>query len=142
MGRPKLTPRQFAELREREDYRVMERLRRRIDTLVKDEETAKALKPYYRFMCKRPCSSENYYETFNRPNVKLIDVASTRGVERMTEKGFVATASNIPSIASSSRAASRSRASSGIAGASTWSRDATACHSSTTGAMATRRFMA
>jgi cyclohexanone monooxygenase len=90
MGRPKLTPEQFAEVHEAEDYRVMERLRRRIDTLVKDKETAEALKPYYRLLCKRPCSSENYYEAFNLPNVKLVDVASTRGVERMTERGFVA----------------------------------------------------
>jgi cyclohexanone monooxygenase len=90
MDRPKLTPEQYTELYEQEDYRVMDRLRRRIDALVNDKETAEALKPYYRFMCKRPCSSENYYETFNRPNVKLIDVASTRGVERMTETGFMA----------------------------------------------------
>ena len=47
------------------------------------------MKPWYRFLCKRPCSNDDYYETFNRPNVKLIDVSSTQGVERMTEKGFV-----------------------------------------------------
>jgi cyclohexanone monooxygenase len=68
----------------------MERLRRRVESLVKDKETAEALKPFYRFLCKRPCSNEAYYETFNRPNVKLLDVSSTRGVERMTEKGIVA----------------------------------------------------
>jgi cation diffusion facilitator CzcD-associated flavoprotein CzcO len=47
------------------------------------------LKPYYRFLCKRPCSNDDYYPTFNRDNVQLIDVSSTKGVERMTEKGFV-----------------------------------------------------
>jgi cyclohexanone monooxygenase len=88
--RPQMTAEQYAELRQQEDYRVMERLRRRIDSLVKDKETANALKPYYRFLCKRPCSSDHYYETFNRPNVRLLDVSSTRGVERMTEKGIVA----------------------------------------------------
>ena len=68
----------------------MERLRRRVDQIVKDQETAEALKPYYRFLCKRPLSSDEYYPTFNRPNVELIDVSDTKGVERITERGFVA----------------------------------------------------
>ncbi|HVL00006.1 MAG TPA: NAD(P)/FAD-dependent oxidoreductase [Dongiaceae bacterium] len=81
---------EFMARREVMDYRLMERLRRRVDTIVKDEETANALKPWYRFLCKRPCSNDDFYTTFNRPNVKLIDVSSTQGVEYMTEKGFVA----------------------------------------------------
>ena len=48
------------------------------------------MKPWYRFLCKRPCSNDDYYATYNRPNVKLIDVSSTKGVERMTQNGFVA----------------------------------------------------
>jgi len=84
------TPAEFAAKREVMDHRVMERLRTRCDEIINDPETAEALKPYYRFLCKRPCSNDNYYPTFNRPNVKLIDVAATQGVERMTEKGFVA----------------------------------------------------
>ena len=71
------------------DFRVMERMRRRVDTIVEDKATAEALKPWYRFLCKRPLSNADYYETFNRPNVELIDVSTTRGVECMTEKGFV-----------------------------------------------------
>jgi cyclohexanone monooxygenase len=47
------------------------------------------LKPYYRFLCKRPCSNDDYYPTFNRPNVKLIDVSETQGVEALTPRGFV-----------------------------------------------------
>ena len=90
MGNPQLTAAEYAELREQEDYRVMERLRQRVESLVHDKNTAEALKPYYRFMCKRPCSSEHYYETFNRSNVTLLDVSSTRGLERMTERGIVA----------------------------------------------------
>lgn len=39
-------------MREEEDYKIMERLRRRIEGLVDDPDTAEALKPYYRFMCK------------------------------------------------------------------------------------------
>jgi len=86
---PALTQQQYMEMREVVDYQVMERLRRRVDAIVHDRDTAEALKPYYRFLCKRPCSNDDYYPTFNRPNVKLIDVSGTRGVERLTEKGFV-----------------------------------------------------
>jgi cyclohexanone monooxygenase len=96
LGDTKLTTEQFMELREQEDYRVMERLRRRVDSIVHDKQTAEALKPYYRFMCKRPCSSEHYYDTFNRPNVTLLDVSATRGLERMTENGIVANGVEYP----------------------------------------------
>ena len=89
-GWPNLTPEQFAARREVVDYRVMERLRRRVEQMVKDQETAEALKPYYRFLCKRPLSSDDFYPTFNRPNVELIDVSDTKGVERITPSGFVA----------------------------------------------------
>ena len=89
-GWPAITPLQFMERRETIDYRVMERLRRRVAQLVKDPAAAEALKPYYRFLCKRPLSSDDFYPTFNRSNVQLIDVSETKGVERMTENGFVA----------------------------------------------------
>ncbi|MGB3664597.1 flavin-containing monooxygenase, partial [Mycolicibacter algericus] len=58
-------------MREEEDYKIMERLRRRIADIVEDPQTAEALKPYYRFMCKRPTSSDTYLPAFNRPNVTL-----------------------------------------------------------------------
>ena len=89
-GWPQLTLEQFMAKRESVDYRVMERLRQRVDALIEDPATAESLKPYYRFLCKRPLSSDEFYPTFNRPNVKLLDVSDTKGVERMTEKGFVA----------------------------------------------------
>jgi cation diffusion facilitator CzcD-associated flavoprotein CzcO len=89
-GWPPLTPEQFMARREVMDYRVMERLRVRAESMVKDRATAEALKPWYRFLCKRPLSNNEFYPTFNRPNVKLIDVSATRGLERMTAKGFVA----------------------------------------------------
>jgi cyclohexanone monooxygenase len=68
----------------------MERMRRRVDALVEDKDTAEALKPWFRFLCKRPLSNNDYYPIFNRPNVKLIDVSATQGVEALTEKGFIA----------------------------------------------------
>ncbi|MET0388250.1 MAG: monooxygenase, partial [Polyangiales bacterium] len=69
--------------------RVMERLRHRVEALVKDKKTAEALKPWYRFLCKRPLSSDEFYPTFNRPNVELVDVSDTKGVERITPTGFI-----------------------------------------------------
>jgi cyclohexanone monooxygenase len=83
-------PVKFAELREQQDYRAMERVRRRVDAIVTDPVTAAALKPYYRFLCKRPCFNDEYLPTFNRPNVTLVDVSATKGVEQITEKGVVA----------------------------------------------------
>jgi cation diffusion facilitator CzcD-associated flavoprotein CzcO len=95
-GWPQLDMAQFFQRREVVDYRVMERLRRRVEAIVEDKDTAEALKPYYRFLCKRPLSSDDYYPTFNRPNVDLIDVSDTKGVERLTENGFVANGKEYP----------------------------------------------
>ena len=81
---------QIMAMREEEQFKVMERLRRRVEAIVEDPQTAEALKPYYHFLCKRPCSSDEYLPTFNRPNVTLVDVAESKGVERLTEKGIVA----------------------------------------------------
>ena len=81
---------QITAIREEEDYKIMERLRRRVEAIVDDPETAEALKPYYRFMCKRPCSNDEYLPTFNRSNVTLVDVSESKGVERLTENGIVA----------------------------------------------------
>ncbi|ORW30042.1 monooxygenase [Mycobacterium paraense] len=81
---------QIMAIREEEDYKIMERLRRRIADIVEDPDTAESLKPYYRFLCKRPCSSDEYLPTFNNRNVTLIDVSESKGVERLTENGIVA----------------------------------------------------
>ncbi|MBJ21113.1 MAG: monooxygenase [Deltaproteobacteria bacterium] len=70
------------------DFIKMEEIRARVDTLVDDPVTAEALKPYYRPFCKRPCFHDEYLQTFNRPNVTLVDTHGV-GVERVTEKGVV-----------------------------------------------------
>ncbi|TCM15346.1 cation diffusion facilitator CzcD-associated flavoprotein CzcO [Novosphingobium sp. PhB165] len=88
-GWPDLTLEAYLERREAMDFRVMERMRRRVEAIVEDKATAEALKPWFGFNCKRPLSNDDYYPTFNRPNVKLLDVSATRGVERLTENGFV-----------------------------------------------------
>ncbi len=89
-GWPTLTTEEFLDRRDKMDHRVMERMRRRVDELVKAPATAEALKPYYRFMCKRPLSSDVFYPAFNRDNVELIDVAETKGLQQLTATGFVA----------------------------------------------------
>ena len=93
---PELTPEQLFARYEDMDFRVMERLRHRVDAIVKDKATAEKLKPYYRYQCKRPTSNDEYYDTFNRPNVSLIDVSESQGVERLTETGFVANGVEYP----------------------------------------------
>lgn len=80
---------EFMAKRELMDFRVMERLRRRVEAVVKDKDTAEILKPWYRHMCKRPASSDEFYPAFNRPNVKLLDVSATQGVESITPRGFI-----------------------------------------------------
>ena len=85
-----VTIEQIMAFREEEDYKIMERLRRRVAEIVDDPDTAEALKPYYRFMCKRPTSSEHYLASFNSPNVTLVDVSASKGVEKLTENGIVA----------------------------------------------------
>jgi cyclohexanone monooxygenase len=89
-GWAEMTVEKFMEWKEIEDYRAMERVRHRVDEVVEDPETAEKLKPYYRNMCKRPCFSDNYLPAFNRPNVTLIDVSESKGVERITANGVVA----------------------------------------------------
>jgi cyclohexanone monooxygenase len=78
----------LADAAELADFEKMEQIRARIDSIVKDPETAEALKPYYRQFCKRPCFHNEYLETFNRPNVTLVDTHG-KGVERITKKGVV-----------------------------------------------------
>jgi cyclohexanone monooxygenase len=73
---------------QRGEVRKMEKVRRRIDSIVEDPATADALKPYYNYFCKRPGFSDDYLQTFNRPNVTLVDTGG-KGVERITPKGVV-----------------------------------------------------
>ena len=69
------------------DYGIMEEHRHRVDELVRDPAAAEVLKPYYRYLCKRPCFHDEYLLAFNEPNVALVDCPA--GIERVTEKGLV-----------------------------------------------------
>jgi len=83
-----LSPEALGRTMELADFQKMEQIRGRVDAVVKDRATAEALKPWYRQFCKRPCFHDEYLESFNRPNVTLVDTQG-RGVERVTEKGVV-----------------------------------------------------
>ena len=70
------------------DDQKMERVRARVDAVVHNPATAAALKPWYSQFCKRPCFHDQYLDTFNRPNVHLVDTQG-QGVERITARGVV-----------------------------------------------------
>ena len=62
--------------------------RRKIRGIVKDPATADLLCPDNVFGCKRLCVDTGYFETYNEPHVKLVDV-STTPIERLTADGIV-----------------------------------------------------
>ena len=62
--------------------------RQKIRDVVNDPDVADLLSPDNIFGCKRLCVDTGYYQTFNRPNVKLVDV-SEKPIERLTETGIV-----------------------------------------------------
>jgi cation diffusion facilitator CzcD-associated flavoprotein CzcO/acetyl esterase/lipase len=67
---------------------VADMLRERIHEIVHDPDTADALCPTsYPFGTKRPCLDTDYYETFNLPNVRLVDLRKHL-VKTITENGF------------------------------------------------------
>ncbi len=91
-----LPPEGFEQLSEKDmglatelaDFKKMESIRNRVDSVVEDKETADALKPYYRQFCKRPCFHDEYLDTYNRENVKLVDTQGL-GVDKITKNGVV-----------------------------------------------------
>ncbi|MBV1906988.1 MAG: NAD(P)/FAD-dependent oxidoreductase [Pseudomonadales bacterium] len=84
----KLSPKELVQKQLNTNFRIMEQIRARVDTIVKDPETAAALKPYYPYGCKRPTFHDEYLPAFNLPHVKLVDTAP-RGVSEINEKGVV-----------------------------------------------------
>jgi cation diffusion facilitator CzcD-associated flavoprotein CzcO len=77
------------------DFEVMEGFRRRIDEVVEDRETAEKLKPWYGKHCKRICFHDEYLQSFNQPNVHLVDTDG-RGVQQMTAAGPVVDGEEYP----------------------------------------------
>lgn len=77
-------------LRKQENANIdyMMRIHKRIDEIVHDPATADALKPWYMFMCKRPCFHNEYLPSFNLPNVHLVDTQG-QGITQISPKGPV-----------------------------------------------------
>src|SRR5216683_4863520 len=64
-------------------------VRAKIGEVVRDPGVAVALSPRNTFGCKRLCIDTGYYETFNRPNVTLIDV-NRAPIDGVAREGLVA----------------------------------------------------
>ncbi len=62
-------------------------IRGKIRTQVRDPEVADLLSPHSYMGCKRICLDTDYYETFNRPNVSLVDI-SDAPIEEITRTGL------------------------------------------------------
>ncbi len=62
-------------------------IRNKIRKIVKDKDIARLLCPDTIVGCKRLCVDTNYYDSFNRENVTLIDVANDP-IDEITESGL------------------------------------------------------
>lgn len=85
---------EYLSLGEKIDLKVMNEHRQRIDDLVLKPEVADALKPWYRYLCKRPCFHDEFLEAFNRDNVRLIP--TPHGLDRVNPRGPVVDGEEFP----------------------------------------------
>lgn len=79
-------PAEFRRAYEESDDEKMTEIRARVDAIVNDHDTAEALKPWYRQLCKRPCFHDEYLQSYNEPGVRLVD-SDGQGVEAIDETG-------------------------------------------------------
>ena len=70
------------------DVRRQNRVRTRVEQIVKDPSVANKLQAWYPTWCKRPCFHDDYLPTFNRDNVTLLDTDG-KGVDRLTSDSIV-----------------------------------------------------
>jgi cation diffusion facilitator CzcD-associated flavoprotein CzcO len=71
-------------------------VKRKIRSIVKDPETAAILSDIdHPYAAKRPPIDTDYFETFNRPNVTLVDVKATP-IERISPAGICTTETEYP----------------------------------------------
>ncbi|MEM7020674.1 MAG: cyclohexanone monooxygenase, partial [Pseudomonadota bacterium] len=68
---------------------VAEFIRNKIRATVKDPKTAELLSPKSIVGCKRLCVDTDYYETYNRSNVELVDVSQS-SIDEVTPTGLIA----------------------------------------------------
>ncbi len=88
-GQGAKTPEEAMQLAQLADFKKMESIRARVDSIIQHQPTADALKPWYNQFCKRPCFHDDYLAAFNRPNVELVDT-NGKGVERINETSIFA----------------------------------------------------
>ena len=69
--------------------------RRKLAAIVENPQTAKTLMPDFALGCKRLVVGTNFYETFNRPNVELVDIKHTP-IERITADGLMVAGKEYP----------------------------------------------
>ncbi len=81
-----LSPEEKLRKQENANIDYMMRIHKRIEKEVQDPEVAEALKPWYMFMCKRPCFHNEYLPTFNLPNVHLVDTHG-KGITEINAEG-------------------------------------------------------
>jgi cation diffusion facilitator CzcD-associated flavoprotein CzcO len=62
-------------------------VRGKIRDVVEDPDVADLLSPHNIFGCKRLCVDTNYWQTYNRPNVTLVDI-SEAPIEKLTPGGL------------------------------------------------------
>ena len=71
------------------NYTAAEYVRQQIKRVVKDKETAEILCPRsYPIGTKRICIDTGYFETYNRENVKLVDI-SKKSIQRLVTDGII-----------------------------------------------------
>ncbi len=87
-GSGEVSPDEKVRRQEQGNIDYVMRIHKHIDEVVEDPETAEALKPWYMFMCKRPCFDNAYLPTYNRPNVHLVDTHGG-GINEISAKGPV-----------------------------------------------------
>src|SRR5690242_2090365 len=83
-----LTPEELTQKQLDANFRIMEQIRARVDAIVKDPETAAALKRYWPYGCERATFHDEYLPAVNLPHDHLVDTAP-RGVSESKKRGVV-----------------------------------------------------
>ncbi len=74
---------------------VAEFVRAKLRSIVEDPQVAELLTPKTIFGCKRLCVDTDYWSTYNRDNVSLVDISSSP-IERLVPEGIVVAGKTYP----------------------------------------------
>ncbi|KAF2012865.1 flavin-binding monooxygenase-like family protein [Aaosphaeria arxii CBS 175.79] len=77
------------------DAERSQRVRARVDDIVKSKPTAEKLKAWYPVWCKTPTFHDDYLPAFNQPNVQLVDTDG-KGIEKVTKNTVVTGGTEYP----------------------------------------------